>query len=60
MTALSLSAVGGSWWQSGVTLTADGLLAVVLGSQGFQRWFNHGVLVSMKEGKGKELKVFCR
>lgn len=57
VTALSLSAVGGSRRQSGVALTADGLLTVVLGSQGFQRWFNHGVLVSMRR-EGKE--VFWR
>lgn len=54
MTALSLSAVGCSWRQSGVALTADVLLTVVLGSQGFQRWFNHGVLVE----KGEKRKEF--
>lgn len=42
VTTLSLSAVGSSWRQSGVALTTDRLFAVVLGSQGFQRRFNHG------------------
>jgi hypothetical protein len=40
VTTLSLTAVGSSWWQSGVTLSADGLLTVVLGSKSLQRWLN--------------------
>ena len=36
MTALLLSAVGGSRWQAGVALSADHLLAVVLGGKGFE------------------------
>lgn len=41
VSTLSLSAVGGSRWQSSVAFAANGLLTVVLRSQGFQGWFNH-------------------
>jgi len=37
VTALLLSAVGGSRWQTGVALSADHLIAVVLGGQGLER-----------------------
>ncbi|KAH3664114.1 hypothetical protein OGAPHI_004828 [Ogataea philodendri] len=40
VTALSLSAVGGSWWESSVTLSANGLLTVVFGSQSLEGWLN--------------------
>jgi hypothetical protein len=40
VTTLSLTTVGSSWWQSSVTLSADGLLTVVLGSKSLQRWLN--------------------
>ena len=40
MTALLLSAVGGSWWESGVTLSANHLLAVELSGQNLERWLN--------------------
>lgn len=41
VTALSLSAVGGSGGKSGVALTADRLLTVELGGKSLQRGFNH-------------------
>ena len=37
MTAFLLSAVGGSRWQTGIALSANHLVAVVLGGKGFQR-----------------------
>ena len=52
MSTLSLSTVGSSWRQSGVTLTADGLLTVVLRGKGLQGWFNH-LVVSVKENSKK-------
>ena len=41
VSTLSLTTVGGSWWQSSVTFTTDRLFTVVFGSQSLQRWFNH-------------------
>ena len=40
MTALLLSAVGGSRWESGVALSANHLIAVVLSGQHLKRWFD--------------------
>ena len=38
MAALSLSAVGGLWWQSGIALSANHLVALVLSGQGSEGW----------------------
>ena len=37
VTALLLAAVGGTWRKAGVALSADHLLAVVLGGEGLER-----------------------
>ena len=37
MTALLLTAVGGSGWETGVALSADHLVAVVFGGQRLER-----------------------
>ena len=52
MTTLSLSTVGSSWWQSSVTLTANRLFTVVLGSQGLQGWFNDTTSQSQNQVQG--------
>lgn len=52
VTTLSLSAVGSSRWQSSVTFTANRLFAVVLGSQGFQRWLNDTTSQSQDQVQG--------
>ncbi len=38
MSALSLSAVGGLWWESGVALSADHLIALVLSGESSECW----------------------
>jgi len=50
---LLLSTVGGSRWQTGVALSADHLVAVVLGGQGLERRLNDSTSES-------EDKVKCR
>ena len=40
MSALSLTAVGALGWESGVTLAADHLVALVLAGQSGKRWLN--------------------
>ena len=38
VTTLSLSAVGSLWWKSGVALSADHLIALVLSGEGSKSW----------------------
>ena len=52
VTALLLSAVGGTGWESSVALSADHLLAVVLGGQGLERWLNNTTAKSEDQVKG--------
>jgi len=40
VSALLLSAVGGTGRETGVALAADHLLAVVFGGEGLERWLN--------------------
>ena len=40
MTALSLSAVHSLWWESGIALSADHFLALVLSGEGSEGWLN--------------------
>jgi len=40
VSALLLAAVGCSWWEACVALSADHLVAVVLGGKGLERWLN--------------------
>ena len=40
MTALSLSAVDGLWWQSGVAFSADHFLALELSGEGSESWLD--------------------
>jgi len=37
---VALTAVSGTLWKTSVTLTADHLITVVLGSKNLKRWFN--------------------
>jgi hypothetical protein len=66
VTALSLSAVRGTRRKTSVADTADGLLAVVLGSKSLQRWLNDtttetedqvesGLLLNVVVGKGSAI-----
>jgi hypothetical protein len=40
VSTLALTAVGGTWWETGVALAANHLVAVVLGGKGLERWLN--------------------
>jgi len=40
VTALLLSAVGGTRWETGVALAADHLVTVVFGGEGLERWLD--------------------
>ena len=50
--ALLLSAVYCSWVESGIALTADHLVAVVLLSQHTERWFNDTTTKAKNQVKG--------
>ena len=52
MTALSLSAVGGFEWESGVAFSADHLVAFVLSGESGKDWLNfHGSHTSTSESE---------
>ena len=56
MAALLLPAVGGSRGQTGVALSADHLLAVVFGGEGFERGLNDTTSETEDQVKGGFLK----
>ena len=53
MTALALAAVRSARWQTSITLTADSLFAVVLTSQGLQRWLDNGTTTTKTKDEVK-------
>lgn len=57
MTALLLAAVGGSGRQTGVALSADHLLAVVLGGKGLERGFDDATSETEDQMEGRFLFV---
>lgn len=60
MTALLLAAVGGSRGQTGVALSADHLLAVVLGGEGLERGLDNTTTETEDEMKSRFLFKIVR
>lgn len=57
MAALLLPAVGGSGRETSVALSADHLLAVVLGCQGLERGFDDATAETENQVKSRFLKM---
>ena len=55
--ALLLAAVGGTWRKAGVALSADHLLAVVLGGEGLERWLNDTTTETEDQVEGRLLLI---
>ena len=55
VTALLLTAVGGPGRETGVALSADHLLAVVLGGEGLERWLNDTTTQTEDQVEGRLL-----
>ena len=55
MSALLLAAVGGTWWETGVALAANHLVAVELGSQGLEGWLNETTTETEDQVEGRLL-----
>lgn len=56
VSALLLAAVGGTWWEAGVALAADHLVAVELGGQGLEGWLNETTTEAEDQVEGRLLK----
>lgn len=50
MTASPLPAVGGPWWETGVALSADLLVTVVLGCEDLERWLDDSSTETVRVG----------
>lgn len=55
MTTLLLSAVSGSWRESGIALSADHLVAVVLSGQNLEGWLNSTTTETKNKVEGRLL-----